>query len=458
VTAVAPARSRQRWPLAVAAIAVALAVAIAATVWWHTSGSAASARHRWQPPPQHLLSSLRLQPVPGWKADVAVLGLPPGSTFAKDERQPERWPHPLTTDGAVYLLASSPDQDVAQWWLVGVDVRDGHALFAPVALGRTKLAPECFVNGDAVVCLADDYQAATAWVVDQKTGAVTHTGPTDLRLRPGDDMLSPVQVGNHLLGISKAQGAYGIGPKAETTWFAPGAATAQAGPDGVAFLSGIKGSRGTTLVSLQDGRMLAPEIPETAGLGVIDGFDGGFAADVFTGGESRSSVQFFYPTGHLASPRQLDGQLGGSTGNLVAVTADDGSSGIYGPTGEQLLDVPFIPAGMQLIGTTLYLGASDSTADNPLYRAYDVRTGDEGNTVKIDFGRTYLGTDGSVALRAVVNPNADSVAKAYDLGSGTPLWSIPSTPGSLGRLYLVGDTLLQVSDDGTQLFSLIPPS
>ena len=199
---------RCRWPIVVAVLAVVMAVAIAATVWWTTSGSQSWARSRWQPPQQQLLPSMRLQPVPGWTTDIAQLGLPPGSTITPGDNL--RWPHPLVgplDDHWAYLLAASPNPVAPQRWLLGVDVRDGHGLFRPVALNISKPAPHCFVNGPAVVCIADDFENATAWVVDGKTGEVGYTGPTGVRLKPGA-ALQATQAGDYLVASTQGQGVY----------------------------------------------------------------------------------------------------------------------------------------------------------------------------------------------------------------------------------------------------------
>jgi hypothetical protein len=450
--------SRQgRWPLVVIALAVAMAVAVAASAWWITSGSQSWARSRWQPPQQALLQSMRARLVPGWKTDVAILGLPPGATITSGDDKAERWPHPLfgsRHESDTYLLATSPGQAAPQWWLVGVDARDGHALFRPVALNNSKVTPRCFANGPAVVCIADDFDTATAWVVDGQTGGVSFTGPTDVRLNPGA-RLHATQAGDYLVASTEDQGIYGVGPKAETTWFVPGSGRVYRSRRDIAFLEGTKVSHGATMISPKDGKVISPELPEDIGLGSVDFFDGGFAADLETE-HTGVGVQFFDPTGHVAS-RQVRGQLGGTTGNLVGVQEEGGQFGIYGPGGHKLLELPHGPSGMRLIGNTLYAGEDGSNQDYPHYQPYDMRTGDKGMSVEIDLGRRYLGTDGSVALRAVVNPKADQLAKAYDLATGQELWSIPTAAGSLGWLYVVDNTLMQVSDDGTELFSLVPP-
>jgi hypothetical protein len=64
--------------------------------------------------------------------------------------------------------------------------------------------------------------------------------------------------------------------------------------------------------------------------------------------------------------------------------------------------------------------------------------------------------DGVVLV--VTSPNANVVAKARDLATCDTLWTIPSQPNSLGRVWRVNTTLVQLSDDGTELVSLVAPS
>ena len=220
-------------------------------------------------------------------------------------------------------------------------------------------------------------------------------------------------------------------------------------------MGGAKGSPGAMMFSPRDGRIGSPELPAGTGLGSVEFFDGGFAADV-DAQPGDLGVQLFDPTGRVVSKR-VRGELGGTTGNLVGVHEVGGQYGIYGPGGDKLLELPS-GAAARLIGSTLYVAEQGSSEDQPNFGAYDMRTGAKGRTVQIDLGRRYLGTDGSVVLRAVMNGEVAQLAKAYDLETSRELWSIPTKAGSLGRLYIVDTTLVQVSDDGTRLCSLVPPT
>ena len=128
---------------------------------------------------------------------------------------------------------------------------------------------------------------------------------------------------------------------------------------------------------------------------------------------------------------------------------------IYGPTGDKLFDVSGArPSGMQLVGTTLYVGNGTGSGS----QTYDMESGEQGRKCEFDVGPVYLGTDGVVAVRAPTNAKADDAAKAYNLDSCALAWSIPKPPGSLGKVFRVDTTLVRLSDDGTELTSLVAPS
>src|SRR5690242_19231521 len=181
-----PTRRRRRWLFIVAPVATVVVVVTGAVGWWYTGGSEAWARSQWHPPEQPLLSSsMRVQPVAGWKVDVAELGLPPGSQITNGDPLVNT-PGLIVAAGTTrtYLLASSPGP-TPQWWLAGIDAGDGRVLFPPVKMGATSTAPSCFLNGTSVVCIAENFDSATAWVVDGQSGALTYTGPTEIRLITG---------------------------------------------------------------------------------------------------------------------------------------------------------------------------------------------------------------------------------------------------------------------------------
>ncbi|OBB30936.1 hypothetical protein A5755_01140 [Mycolicibacterium fortuitum] len=442
-----PARRRSRWPLVLAVLVTVVVVVSGAIMWWFSAGSEAWARHRWNPPESDYLPSMRANPVAGWTADIATLGLPPGSSItAGDDPQ---GPIIRTGSSRAYLIASSPGP-TPQWWLTGVDAADGRRLFAPVALNMTTRAPSCFINGASVVCIADDYDRATAWVIDRQTGQLTYTGPTDVRLTSWEKR-SARQAGDYLVAVTEKQGIYGVGPQAETTWFVPGAGVVAEHNSDVAF-QGTGREDGVTLFSLADGQVLDPQFPDKTELLNTAFFSGGFAQQ-FAEKPGHDFVQFFDTAGKLTINKRFDGKLGGTTGNLIGI-ADSDSYGIYTLQGDKLLDL----AGgrIQLIGTTLWVSEKDKVTQSTAFRPYDMRTGDKGEPCEFDLSTGYLGSDGTVAVRAPVNPKSDLLADAWDLSMCERVWSIPRN-GPLGRVTRLSDTLVRLSDDGTELYSLVAP-
>lgn len=125
-------RRRRRWPIVVAALTVVVAVAAAALVvfWWTRDGDI-GLRPDWQPPVQTFLtSSMRAQPVPGWRATVTDLGLPgstPGSAVQSrvSTSDDQRWSDPFvgSLGDAGFFLAQTHGAPGTQWWLAGIDVR-----------------------------------------------------------------------------------------------------------------------------------------------------------------------------------------------------------------------------------------------------------------------------------------------------------------------------------------------
>jgi hypothetical protein len=451
-----PSRRRRRWPFIVAPLATVVVVVTGAIGWWFTGGSETWARSHWHPPEQALLSSsMRVQPVAGWKVDVAELGLPPGSQITNGDSLVNT-PGLIVPAGTTrtYLLASSPGP-TPQWWLAGIDAGDGRVLFPPVKMGATNTAPSCFLNGRSVVCISENFDSATAWVVDGRSGTLTYTGPTDIRLTTGGK-LKAAQAGSYLVAVAEHQGLYGVGPKAETTWFVPGIGVfGGSHNDDVAFQG--KGREGsTTMFALKDGRVIAPEFPENADFSGAEFFDGGFAGRFYPDGRpERQFVQFFDTTAKLASDKRIEGQLIGTTANLTTIKEPDAFS-VYDPHGVRLFKLPGNEShGVRLIGTTLWVSESSNIYPH-YYQRYDLRTGEKGQPCAINLNYS-LGTDGSVAVRAPINPKSDMLAEAFDLATCEMVWSIPRIPGSLGRVARIGDTLVRVSDDGNAIYSLVRP-
>jgi hypothetical protein len=86
-----------------------------------------------------------------------------------------------------------------------------------------------------------------------------------------------------------------------------------------------------------------------------------------------------------------------------------------------------------------------------------MHSGAAGTTCAVDFFNS-VGTDGRVIVQAThdrTSPQWQNLAQAYNLTTCEVAWTIPRSPGSLGTVDRVGDTLVRLSDDGTELFSLV---
>ncbi len=399
-------------------------------------------------------------PVPGWRTSVTDLGVPPaapGRDAARIAVSNEKYARDAlidTLDNRAYFLARSSEPSGTSWWLTGLDAIDGQTLFPAVQLNTGERAPECFLNGpDAMVCLVDDGSAATAWVVDLRGGEVTYTGPTPLRL--SSTGLRARRTGDYLLAVAEKEGVYGVGPKAELTWFIPGLGTVF-GPAKNIAAQGTNDSQNYVFFSLTDGRQFAPEIP---GGTYIDGVrfgDDGFAALVVADDEFNTSTTDAFDLngkkigtlGRKGYPVAAGLYIDGSVSEWKVVTAE----------GTRLLSVEgHDPYDTLLIGSTLYVNESNN-AQMPHWQPYDLKSGDKGKSCEIHLDERYLGTDGTIAVRKVTNPQVDLIAKAFNLKTCEMVWSLPKEANSFGRIWRIGDTLVQVSDDGTELNSLVAPS
>lgn len=454
-------RSRRRtWIVLTTALIVIVALA-AGGIWWNSSGSEMWARARWQPPPTaYLASPMQQAPVAGWRTSVSDLGVPPAAPgadaarIAVSNKRDGTYAFIGTLDDHGYFLARSSGPSETSWWLTGLDATDGRELFPAVQLNTGERAPECFLNGpEAMVCLVDDGSAATAWVVDLRGGKMTYTGPTPLRL--SSTGLRARRTGDYLLAVAETEGVYGVGPKAELTWFIPGLGTVF-GPANDIAAQGTNDSENYVFFSLTDGRQFAPEIPDSTFIDGVRFGNDGFAALVVADDEFNTSTTDAFDL----SGKKL-GTLGRNGYPVAAGLYIDGSvSGwkVVTAEGSRLLSVEgHAPYDTLLIGSTLYINESNN-AQMPYWQPYDLKSGDKGQPCEIDLGEQYLGTDGTIAVRAVTNPRVDLIAKAFDLKTCEMVWSLPKEANSFGRIWRIGDTLVQLSDDGTELNALVAPN
>lgn len=454
---------RRRWALAGAAFVLVVVIGIAAAfVWWFRSGSETAARAAWQPLPDPVLSSsMRAQPVAGWRTNVVDLGLPESGAsrivVSNEPTGPRAWV--MSVGDNVYMLAASPAPTGHQWWVVGLDIRSGERLFDAVPLGVTLQSPQCLLNGPTQILCLDRSPSNAAWVIDGRSGVVAYRGATDLRV--GFGTLAVKQVGNYAVAETQDRGVYGIGPRAETTWFVPGDGRAQIPePDSYRPVPQSLVAQGdanprkwaTTIFSVSDGKVIEPEVEQGATLADTVVYSGGFAAQVYTPEGRPSGISFFDETGKHFGEQNVKGALAGDRIDLPVVSSgDDGPQAVFSPQGNKLIDVP--RGALSRVGNTLLVNSTRSQAF-PMWHQYDLKTGDQGSACDFPM-HNYIGTDGSVFVFEVTNREAGLLATARDRVSCEKLWSIPSEPGSLDRVWRINNTLVQLSDDATQLNSLV---
>ena len=333
-------------------------------------------------------------------------------------------------------------------------------MFPAVRLAASTRAPECFLNGPSDILCIHDLTSPSAWVIDGNSGALLYSGPTDLRL--GFSTLAVKQVGNYAIATTADQGVYGIGSRSETTWFVPGDGDVSVRPAGAAgagaqILSaqhaGKSTSRTATIFSVVDGKPVRPEVDGSAAVLDATFYTGGFAAAVAGRDGVQTGVRFFNDVGKRVGEHPGLGDLDTDDPVDLPVVSTDSGSVVYSAEGDELITVP--SGSVELVGTTLMVNTAKSRSF-PEWQQYDLRTGAAGQ--KCDFPmQNYLGTDGKALVFEVSNRSAGVLAKGFELLTCRQLWSLPKKPDSLDRVLRIGDALVQVIDDGTQLTSLSSP-
>jgi hypothetical protein len=407
---------------------------------------------------------MRVQPVPGWRTSTSDLGLPDGSRIASSDDP--YWSNAFVgyLGDDAFFVAGNPGRSNPQWWLVALDVGDGQRLFDPVQLNGDTRAPKCFLNGpNTVLCLQDEVDSGTAWVIDARTGRVSYTGATDLRTQPSKLMVH--QIGIYAVAETQYEGIYGVGPRGETTWFVPGdgSTAKRPGPDTdlapqtlAAQVTGGRGSNQMVVFSIVDGSVVTPEIVE--GLHPLSAavYPGGFAVEVVED-ESKSTpdgVEFFDDKGKRLGKADVSDFL--STTSLdVPIVESVPESIVFSRDGFELAHISRFGPGDSalLIGSRLFV---DERKSETSWQQYDLRAGTKGKACKLYMGG-YLGSDGTTGVFETGNPNVGLVTTAMDLATCDASWTISSPVGSFRDVWRVNTTLVQLSDDGTELMSLVAP-
>jgi hypothetical protein len=309
--------------------------------------------------------------------------------------------------------------------------------------------------------LYDDYRApATAWVIDAQTGMLSFTGQTDLHL--GSGKLAVRQVGIYLVAETQGKGVFGVGSSAEPTWFIPGDGSVRPAqfdnPDIAPPTLATQGSAdprsGNDMVfSVTNGSVIEPAMDKNDEQETTIVYPGGFAAEVDVQNEGPQ-VRLFDDTGKPTSRHPVTGLLSDSLD--VPIVYRNNSWAALAPDGGTLIEGSGDPPSRSvLIGRTLFV--RDSSGAYPVWQQYDLMTGAKGKACEFDVDN-YLGSFGSVAVFKVYNPGARLVAVARDPATCDVVWKIPSQAPSFGRIWRINTTLVQLSDDGTELMSLVAPS
>lgn len=368
-------------------------------------------------------------------------------------------------DNKAYFLASRLDDH--DWWLVGVDVARGRPLFPPVPLASdTIYRPDCFLNGpNALLCLRLDGTSTIAWTIHAETGAVTFRGPTALTQNPGHNGVD--QVGIYAIASEQGRGVSGIGNRAELTWFVGGhgdvdqryRAQSDLGDPTIAT-QGVGGPATVRKVafSLVDGKVLSPDLgPERQTLDAVV-YPGGFATEAGPSGRlaDPDEVLFYNAQAQQVGHLESGGRLATSSRDVPIMVKPSGTT-VYTQRGDPLARISSDGAEPDtvLIGTRLLVNAGGGSSF-PKWTQYDLRTGKQGPTCEDNYGN-YLGTDGTVTVLRVLDPDSGRVAKAVDLATCNSLWTIQAGVDSDAQVWRINTTLVQLSDDGKELMSLVAP-
>lgn len=428
------------------------------------------ARPTWHPQQEMLLSSsMSTHPVPGWRRSVAELGIAEPVAEQKGALRFGDGPDPLRSqpfigsieDRAYFMITTTTGQQ--RWWLAGLGVRDGRPLFAPLALPAAS-EPMCFLNGpNRVLCMASG-EPDTAWVVDATTGSVLYHGPTDLSLNIGH--LGVEQVGDYAVAGTMDQGIYGIGDTADTTWFVPGDGRVGLGLGWTNFappvlatqVTGGRGSDRMVVFSLRDGKVLDYGLPDDLVPMSAVVYPGGFAVEVASTSSAPTphALWFFDTVGKRLGQSVMSGSLDTLTRDLP-ITYSARRATVYSNEGFPLARITGFDSGwgVLLLGTRLFVNQSKSESGDR-WQEYELTTGEEGQMCETNLSG-LVGSDGTTA---VFNSGTRAIGlktRGVDIATCTERWSTTSAAGSFRTVWRANTTLVQLSDDGTELTSLVAP-
>jgi len=301
-----------------------------------------------------------------------------------------------------------------------------------------------------------------AWVIDAHTGRVIYQGPTDLSTQTGH--LGVEQLGEYAVAGKMNQGIYGIGDTANTTWFVPGdghvvhdSGTTDIPPP--PFATQDTGSADRMVVfSLVDGKVVQPQLDANVRPFRAVVYPGGFAVEVTSDkvAATPDAVLFFDTDGKLLGKDEASGFLETSS-QVLPITSSRSKAVVYSPQGYPLADITGFNEGLSvLLGTRLFVNLSHSNAKDE-WHPYDLDTGAKGPMCQADM-YYFVGSDGTTAVFTSDRPALGETTHGVDIATCTDRWSFTTKPGAYRKVWRINTTLVQLSDDGTELMSLVAPN
>ncbi len=421
--------------------------------------------------PKDLLVSFPLnrQPVEGWQVTAAGIGLPPGVQLGKL----------FASNGnkAYFITAQGCDRKCLDpvGWLYGIDTSSGTRLFPPLSLpGFYSSGDNCYGNGPSVaVCttrapdetIEQDFPPPTAWVIDLDHGTVSFSGANTLNpKRGGGTQLSAV--GNdlgqtYLLAATPGKGVYGVGKRAELTWFVPGsgqvATPVTRGSDIPPLTLAVQAptapgdERGSRVFSVIDGTDLTPGVPAGTRLEEAEVYHGGFVYQFDSGAVTGTLM---YDTAGRQVARQ-DSERSFPRSNPAMPTLLVGSTfQFYTAAGKLLIDVPArgLAEEFRTIGTKVYVRKAATHGSDETWQSWDLLTGAPGPACAMQLGVSYVGSDGNVVV--ALRGGADEAFAAVDVATCQTLWEIT------GKVLIskIGSGLVEIDYDHQTIMSLRAPN
>ncbi|MDO3103899.1 hypothetical protein [Mycobacteroides abscessus] len=436
--------------------------------------------------PQYLLAPIKsIQPTVGWT--LRLQDVIPGATGGLAYFGPVTANRAYyTADDAHQKLGAKPGALVStRTWVFGVDLATGKLALAPVELPG---AAKCLVNGPTMILCIDDVtegREKQVWVIDSTSGAIIHSGPTNLS--PYNTKHGPYvqQYGAYaLVTVDKPEfgetGWYGVGSRAELTWHVPSVGNPIYGGDvfspdwptptmvATDRSVDVDGKTQTEYIvfSLVDGTVFHDDAYPAASLPWITA--DGWVAKVLE--DNVAAIAFYDSTGKRVKLVQQEGKnrlsLFSPSHYGLPIILDETPSGeetwnVYDTRGQKLVALHGVRGYAKaseategrIVGTRVFFRAEEpDSGDDPVWTQADLKTGKPGASCdKVDLGVPgYLASDGKVVISrpliTVGSAAGEDRVNAVDTSNCTVLWSIPIPPDS-GRIYRRGNTIIRNTDN-----------